>query len=138
MADKLTANIDLYSRTSTKMLQGRYKIPSSSGFGELSYINDGSMKNQGWELTLNTNRLIQFGDLNVRTNLSFADNSNQLLSLNSTILDLRNPEFKYNNGEYLTYIQLKNAFGSIYGFKFKGVYQYSDYSPEEVPGVRPR
>ena len=135
MADKLTANIDLYSRTSTKMLQGRYKIPSSSGFGELSYINDGSMKNQGWELTLNTNRLIQFGDLNVRTNLSFADNSNQLLSLNATILDLRNPEFKYNNGEYLTYIQLKNAFGSIYGFKFKGVYQYSDYSPEEVPGV---
>ena len=46
-----------------------------------------------------------------------------------------NNEFDRKNGSYLTRVQLNNAFGSIYGFRYKGVYQYSKYSPVEVPGV---
>ena len=30
---------------------------------------------------------------------------------------------------------MNNPFGAIYGFRYKGVYQYSDYSDVEVPGV---
>ena len=134
-ADKISANIDLYTRTTTKQLQNNYAIPTSSGFSSLSYVNDGSMRNQGWELTLNTNRLITFGDVSVNTNLSFSDNSNQILEMNPIMLERRNGDFEYKNGQYLSYIQLRNSFGSIYGFKYKGVYQYSDYTEEEVPGV---
>lgn len=134
-ADKLTANIDFYTRTTTKMLQRGYSIPTSSGYSSLSVVNDGSMRNAGWELSLNTNRLITFGDFSVNTNLSFSDNSNQILEMNPTILDKNNADFNYRNGNYLSYVQLKNAFGSIYGFRYKGVYQYSDYSEVEVPGV---
>jgi hypothetical protein len=32
-------------------------------------------------------------------------------------------------------VQLNNALGSIYGFKYQGVYEYRDYSETEVPGV---
>lgn len=135
LRDKLSLNIDLYSRTTKKMLQNGYQIPTSSGFSSLSVANDGTMKNEGWELNLNANRLIQVGDFSLNANLAFSDNTNQLLELNPTILDRMNQEFDYNNGKYLTYVQLKNAFGSIYGFKYKGVYQYSDYSEVEVPGV---
>ena len=33
--------------------------------------------------------------------------------------------FNYNNGQYLQRVQLHNPFGAIYGFRYKGVYQYN-------------
>ena len=39
------------------------------------------------------------------------------------------------HNKYLSYVALNNSYGSIYGFKWKGVYQYTDYSEKEVPGV---
>ena len=47
-----------------------------------------------------------------------------------------NKDFDYNNGSYLSYVALKNSFGSIYGFKYLGVYQYTEYWPVEIPGVK--
>lgn len=133
--DKFSVNVDLYSRTTTDMLQRGYSIPTSSGFSDLTYVNDGKMKNAGWEINFNGNRIIEVGDLSVNANLAFSNNSNQILDINPTILNRMNGDFNYNNGSYLSYVQLRNAFGSIYGFKYKGVYQYSDYSEVEVPGV---
>jgi hypothetical protein len=37
-----------------------------------------------------------------------------------------NPEYDYNNFTYLQRIQINNAVGSIYGFRYKGIYRY-DY-----------
>ena len=55
--------------------------------------------------------------------------------MDPTVLANMNGEFSRNNGSYLSRVQLNNAYGSIYGFRYKGVYQYSKYTPEEVPGV---
>ena len=41
--------------------------------------------------------------------------------------DSYNKDFDYLNGSYLTRIQENNSYGSIYGFRYKGVYQYNDY-----------
>ncbi len=52
-----------------------------------------------------------------------------------------NSDFNYANGSYLTRVQVHNAFGSIYGFRYKGVYQYSDYiagEQENAPVARDR
>lgn len=133
--DKLTADVNLYSKRTTKMLMGDRAIPTSSGFSSLSYQNEGEMHNAGWELNINANRLIQKGKFNLNANLAFADNINELVEMDATILANMNGDFNYDNGQYLTYIQLNNAFGSIYGFKYKGVYQYTDYSEFEVPAV---
>jgi len=55
--------------------------------------------------------------------------------MDKTILNSMNGEFNRRNGSYLSRVQLFNALGSIYGFKYDGVYQYSKYSVDEVPGV---
>jgi len=133
--DKITADLNLYVKNTTKMLMPGPSIPTSSGFSSLNYKNVGKMRNQGWEININGTRLVSVGKFSLNGNVTFANNNNQLLEMESTILAKMNGEFNYKNGEYLTYVQLKNAFGSIYGFKYKGVYQYSDYSEEEIPGV---
>lgn len=134
-SDKVSANIDLYTRTTTKLLNSGYSIPTSSGYTTLDAANDGSMKNYGWEFNLSANRFVQIKDFSMNANVSFADNYNEILEMNPTILDQKNADFDYKNGNYLTYIQLNNSFGAIYGFRYKGVYQYSDYSIDEVKGI---
>ena len=137
--DRLNANVDLYTRTTEKMLNSGYSIPTSSGFESLAVVNEGSMKNAGWEFNVSANRIYQREILgkqfSVNGNISFADNTNQILEMNPTMLEKMSSDFDYKNGSYLSYVALKNAFGSIYGFKYKGVYQYSDWSETEVPGV---
>ena len=134
--DKLTINIDVYDRMTRKMLNSNYSIPSSSGFENLAYVNDGSMRNQGWELNLNANRIysrqLAGKDFSVNGNISFSDNTNQIIDMNPTILEKQNKDFDFKNGSYLSYVALKNSFGSIYGFKYKGVYQYSDWGGYET------
>ena len=132
---RISSTIEFYTSTTRKMLNSNYPIPTSSGFSSLAVVNDGSMRNYGWELNVNANQLVKRGKFSMNGNISFADNYNEILEMNSLMLDQKNPEFNYNNGQYLSYVALRNAFGSIYGFKYKGVYQYSDYSPVEIPGV---
>ena len=55
--------------------------------------------------------------------------------MDPTVIESLNAEFDYKNGSYLSRVQVNNPLGSIYGFRYKGVYQYSDYSPEEIKGV---
>ena len=133
--DKLTFDVNLYTKRTEKLLMPNRKIPTSSGFSNLAYSNEGTMRNKGWELNLNANRFISAGKFSMNANLTFSDNYNEIVSMDPTIIDGFNEEFNYDNGQWLTYIQLNNAFGSIYGFKYKGVYQYSEYSENEIPGV---
>lgn len=133
--DMITADVNLYLKNTTDLLMGGYSIPTSSGYSSLSYANAGTMRNKGWELNMNANRFIHVGKFSANANLTFSDNYNELVEMESTILSKMNADFNYNNGQYLTYVQLHNAFGSIYGFKYLGVYQYSDYSEVEDPGV---
>lgn len=103
-------------------------IPSSSGFGSISYVNGGSMEKNGWELNFYTNNMLKFGKgWSFDVNFNLANYTSKITDLLPSILDSYNGEFDYNNGSYLTRVQVGNAFGSIYGFRYKGVYQYSDY-----------
>ena len=68
-------------------------------------------------------------------NLSFANNKNEITKMDPTVLAHLNQDFSKNNGNYLTRVQLHNPVGSIYGFRYKGVYQYTRYSEVEKPGV---
>ncbi|MBQ2340976.1 MAG: TonB-dependent receptor, partial [Bacteroidaceae bacterium] len=133
--NRLTADINLYTNNKTNLLMYNRAIPSSSGFANLSVQNNGRMRNNGWEVNLNAREIVKAGKFSISGNLSFANNKNEIMEMDETILESLNGEFNKNNGSYLTRVQLHNPFGSIYGFRYKGVYQYSKYSPEEVPGV---
>jgi len=133
--DKLYGDVNLYYNNTTDLLMENRSIPTSSGYSALNYKNTGSMENRGWELNLQTNKLIKSGKFSADVNVTFANNRNVITSMEETILSSLNGEFNRSNGSYLTRVQLNNALGSIYGFKYNGVYQYSEYSETEIPGV---
>ena len=134
--DKLTLQAEWYHSTRRDMLMPDVSIPSTTGYYTLAYRNIGSMRNIGWELNLNTNRLIEAGKFFADINMTFGNNSNEILTMDETVLNSLNSEFHYENREVLQRVQLNNPFGAIYGFRFKGVYQYQyetflDMTPQE-------
>jgi TonB-linked SusC/RagA family outer membrane protein len=133
--DMITSDINLYTQLTTDLLMYNRALPTSSGFTSLSVQNVGSMRNNGWEFNLNGNGLARSGKFFMDLNLSFANNTNQITEMDKTVLKSMNSQFERNNGTYLSRVQLNNAFGTIFGFRYKGVYQYSDYSETEIPGV---
>ena len=122
--DKLTLQAEWYSATRRDMLMPSVRIPSNSGYYTLAYRNVGSMRNIGWELNLNTNRIIEKGKFYADFNMTFGNNSNEILTMDETVLSSLNSEFFYGNREVLQRVQLHNPFGAIYGFRYKGVYEY--------------
>ena len=121
--DRLNIALEWYSSTRRNMLMP-VKIPTNSGFAELAYKNVGSMRNTGWEFNINTNRIIKAGKFSADFNATFGNNSNKILTMDPTTLETMNIKFTQENRSVLQRVQLNNPFGAIYGFRFKGVYQY--------------
>ena len=133
--DRITGNVELYWQFTSDLLMGNYGIPTSSGYSSFATRNVGNMENIGWEFNLNGNSIIKAGKFSADFNVTFANNRNELTKMDETCLTSLNNEWDGNNGSYLSRVELNHALGSIYGFRYKGVYQYSEYSAEEVPGV---
>ncbi len=133
--DRINGNVEVYKQKKTDLLMGNRALPSSSGFASLAYQNVGSMENVGWEFNLNGNNIIKAGKFSVDFNITFANNRNKLTEMDETVLASLNSDFDRQNGSYLSRVELNRPLGGIYGFRYKGVYQYSKYSETEVPGV---
>ena len=136
LEDMFWVDFNYYYKRTEDMLFPSMRISSTSGFNSLSYQNAGTMDNVGWELNLNANRIAKIGDFSMDVRMNLSNNINTIIDLNESILADKNKDFSYNNGEYLTRIQLNNSYGSIYGFRYLGVYQYSDYE-EGQAGTSP-
>ena len=137
--DILTMDINVYSQLTEDLLMKDVRIPSSTGFSSLSWKNVGSMRNQGWELNVYGNKCVNIGDFSAGFNFTLGNNVNEIVEMDEAVLASLNSDFNYANGSYLTRVQVANAFGSIYGFRYKGVYQYSDYiagEQENAPVAR--
>ena len=126
--DRLTMNLNLYSQTTRDLLMRNRAIPTSSGYSAFPYQNVGDMRNEGWEFNIRGNDVVRVGKFKMGFNVNFANNTNEILKMNETVLESLNSDFNKNNGSYLTRVQVQNPFGAIYGFKYKGVYQYSEYN----------
>ena len=133
--DRINGNIEVYRQMTSDMLMSNYGIPTSAGYSSLKWQNAGDMKNIGWEFNLNGSRIIKVGKFSLDFNTTFANNKNQITAMDETCLANLNQEFNRANGSYLTRIELNRALGSIYGFRYKGVYQYSKYSETEIKGI---
>ncbi len=135
--DRLTLTIEGYSQTTTDMLLSNYRIPSNTGYENVAYKNQGKMRNLGWEFHISSNRIITIGKkFWVDVNANFGNNRNELLELDDLTLDSYNTVYGFSNDETLQRVQLHNPLGAIYGFRYKGVYQYNystfkNMTPEE-------
>lgn len=132
---KITGDASVYTQTTRDLLMNNYNISTSSGYKSLDVRNGGTMRNQGWEFNINGNRVIKAGKFSIDFNLTFSNNRNKIIEMDETVLEGMNGDFNYKNGSYLARIQINNPLGAIYGFRYKGVYQYSEFTEEEVPGL---
>ena len=123
--DRLNLVIEAYQETVSDMLQQSYRIPSNSGFASVPYRNSGKMRNTGWEFHINTSRLVKVGKFGFDMNANFGNNRNEVLEMDEFILSNLNSNYGYSNKETLQRVQLHNPLGAIYGFRYKGVYEYN-------------
>ena len=137
--DKYVFDVNVYQKRTENLLFKDLAIASSSGSGGYAYQNIGTMDNVGWEFNFYTNRAIKKKNLTVDFNFNLANNVNTVVEMDQRVLDQYNGDYDYNNGTYLSRFQVNNSFGSIYGYRYKGVYQYNDYiegTQEDAPVAR--
>ncbi len=123
--DKLSGGFNYYDSNISDQLMSGYAIPSSNGYTSLARKNTGAIRNWGWEFNVSGNNFIKVGDFSVTAYANLAQNYNTILEMEESVLKNNNADFNYANGSYLNRIQLGNPLGSLYGFRFKGVYMYN-------------
>ena len=124
--DLVSGDFNYYFKRTKNLLMGGVRIPSSSGFSTLSWTNVGEMTNHGWELNINANKFIKAGKFSMSANFNISQNFNEIVQMDESVLESINSEWNATQrGTYLNRIQTGNPLGSIYGLRYKGVYQYS-------------
>ena len=128
--DLLRFDLNIYNKNTTDLLNSGVRVPSSSGFSTMSWANVGSMKNEGWELYVNTGDVLKFGKFHANFRFNFAQNINTVTDMDASVLASNNTDFIYSNvanaNGLMRRVQIGHALGGIYGFRYKGVYAY-DY-----------
>ena len=130
--DRLKFVVDLYRRDTKDMLMANVGIPTSNGWAGLAYKNVGDMRNDGWELQINGERLLKKGKFSTDVYLNFANNRNIITKMDPLVLKSLNIDWVEGNRSVLQRVQVNNPFGSIYGFRSKGVYQYNYNTARDI------
>ncbi|MBR4565357.1 MAG: SusC/RagA family TonB-linked outer membrane protein [Prevotella sp.] len=120
-------DFDYYYKDTRDLLQKTVNIPSFAGYSSLSYANVGRMTNEGWELNFTARKFVKFGKFSADFGFNIAQNTNLLKEMDESVLQAINGTTwdATKRGTYPVRVQLNNSLGSIYGFRYKGVYQYT-------------
>ena len=127
--NKLNFEFDYYYKDTKDLLMQSVGIPRTTGFSSLSWANVGEMTNEGWELNVNARDIIKKGKFSFGLGFNIAQNKNLIKEMDPTVLASINQEWvATTRGALLNRVQLNNPLGSMYGFRYKGTFQYSyDY-----------
>ena len=128
--DRFEIEFDYYHKDTKDLLMKDVNIPSFTGYGSISYSNVGRMTNDGWELNFNAKKFIKIGKFSADLGINIAQNSNLLKEMDESVLQSINGTTwdASARGSYPIRVQLNNSLGSIYGFRYQGVYEYTyDY-----------
>ncbi|WP_207510629.1 SusC/RagA family TonB-linked outer membrane protein [Longitalea luteola] len=115
---RIALDVEVYHNRTKDMFFDGLQISSFTGYDKVN-MNVGTMDNQGFEIGLNT---IPFKNTNWQVDLNFniARNVNIIREISEYYP--RDKGDITQNGQYKTYMQVDNPFGSFYGFRYKGVY----------------
>lgn len=119
---RLNIDMEVYSRRSKDQLYSGLDIPTSTGFSSVD-LNSGSTENRGFELSINANP-IRTKNWSVSINLNLAKNENYIREIPDNYTMEKGVSTA--NGEYIRRFELNQALGSIYGYRYKGVYLNAD------------
>jgi TonB-linked SusC/RagA family outer membrane protein len=132
--NRITLTTDVYNKKTTDLLL-RAQLPGTSGYST-AFENVGAVQNRGLEFTLSTVN-VNSKDFTWSSNFNIAFNNTKVLALASGQQTLLTTVKWYNTGLGLTpdYIaQIGQPVAMFYGYKWAGVYQYSDFD-QNTPGV---
>lgn len=126
--DLLNFEFEVYDRRTTDLLMQNMPIPGANGFGSMAWVNNGKLRNKGWEMNFYTSKFAKVGKFSMKLRANLAQNINEVEEMDALLLEQVNGDNNWNptNFKYQTRVQTHNALGSIYGLKSKGVYRY-DY-----------
>lgn len=127
LEDLLQFDLNVYHKYTKDLLMQNVRIPSSVGFSTLAWANVGKMENKGWELNFVTKKIdILPKKFQIVGKFNIAQNVNEITQMDASVLSSLNGDFNYNNETWMSRVQIGNALGGIYGFRYKGVYRF-DY-----------
>jgi TonB-linked SusC/RagA family outer membrane protein len=132
--DRVSMNLDYYNRE-TKDLLLQTPIPWSAGMNTASvYQNVGSVRNQGYEVTLKTVNVKNGDGLVWTTDFIFAANKNKILKLNDGNADIfPGPNFLGQTNV----LRVGEAIGSFYGMTRLGTYGSDEAAAAATHGLKP-
>jgi hypothetical protein len=120
--NRINLDVEVYKNRTKNLFFNGLQISSFTGFNSVD-MNVGTMDNQGWEIGINTTPY-KSREWTVDFNFNIARNINMIREISDFY-----PRERGNinaNGQYKTYMQVDNPFGSFYGFKYLGVYKDLD------------
>jgi hypothetical protein len=126
--NRVNLDVEMYKNRTTNLFFNGLQISSFTGFNSVD-MNVGTMDNQGWEIGLNTTPY-RSSKLVLDLNFNIARNENIIREISEFY-----PTERGNitaNGQYKTFMQVNNPFGSFYGFRYLGV--YSDVEATKAKG----
>ena len=124
--DVINVDFNYYYKQTDNLLMKGVTIPNYTGYESLGWKNVGKMENKGWELNIEAKRFLKIGKFSMSANFNISQNFNKILEMDQSVLDNINSSWSATTrGQYYNRIQLDNPLASIYGLKYKGVYQYS-------------
>ncbi|PHQ29198.1 SusC/RagA family TonB-linked outer membrane protein [Leeuwenhoekiella nanhaiensis] len=127
--NRLTGSVDIYNRDIKDIIFYR-PLPNVTGFGG-TFDNIGESRNQGIEVGLNA-KIFDGEDFKWSTNLNFASNRNEIVNLygnsDEIIFGAQGGTFIHRVGE---------PTGSLYGFKFDGIWQLDEAAEAATYGQKP-
>lgn len=117
--DRLNLTIDYYDKLTTDMLLKDTKLPASTGYSSVKYINSGRMSNKGIEIRFDY-EIFRNKDWTISINGNVSRNVNKVKELPSTwVMD----NYTFGNGNYALRVVENAPVGSFYGYRYLGVYQ---------------
>lgn len=128
--DRITGTIDYYDKRTFHMLLN-LPVPTSTGFSS-KLSNVGSIRNQGWEFTVNTRNLT--GNLAWNTTLALSTIKNKVLNL-GRISQIITGGAGQTSDIFL--IQPGLPLYSFYGYKIIGIWQQGDDYTHTTDKVQP-
>ncbi len=117
--DRVYMEADFYQKVTNDILFGDYKIPYSSGYDKLKFLNGGQLSNYGWELMADF-KIIRTRDWLWGVNFNTSQNINTFNKLPDNFNTEQSTSI--GNGQYPLRVVEGEPIGSFFGFRYKGVY----------------
>lgn len=117
---RVNIDVEVYRNRTTDLLYKSLSVPSYTGYSTMPIMNIGTMDNQGWELEVMTSP-VKTKNWTVDFNFNVSHNDNIIREISPYFANQSGDIT--TNGNYLSLLQKNNPFGSIYGYKYDGVYK---------------